>query len=672
MSRQQTLTQIDFVNLNGLADEDGEEDLDFYEKEEKFRRNKRRKTEGDAPISATKHYTQTLTQLDFVSTPLPKFDDLDDVEDLSAIYRRDRLSEIRGPGTDEMIDPQANFMKKMLRHSDQNEANNLVCVMAPPKTPKRTRLYEVLSSQSPTTPLSTHSRIRVEGRSPLKEKCPNFPSQRMSSNPSSLQRQVTKLPKLEIADTFDEEEDAGQQAVTLSSSPSKKGSASKSERVVQNYPYPGSPTSVVKTISRRPNESSPLKRVSKMEIEDSDAESDEEPQTCYDDPGFETQIEAAALVSSSEELQIVCSRSSTEACEKTSQDLPEATYQYSETQRLSTQDFDAMAPRSDRSDIIVSIHPQHVANIVNRRKDHEFRSWPIPDQVARIWVYETKPTSSLKYMASISAVKRPGEILELEGLGNTEFNAGKGARYAYQILQLYELANPVSLATAKANNWLGGPPQKYVYLRPAVLDHLMANLKPAMFTTALNTISLPASSLCGSSDSLDVEAQLHDTMLQFTQHTSPIVNTAHPSSSPIGSSDTKFNAALDLLSTQQDSYRHAQTETQPRPSQATTVDLTQPPSPPLKEQAITQEDGEAYQMDDLTIVPDSPLHSLPPNIPSSSPPLPNNPYLFTQETPMPFLASSPLLTRSQMLPSSLMNDSVPPPPEIIDDSDAEE
>ncbi|KAH8590641.1 hypothetical protein B0O99DRAFT_477959, partial [Bisporella sp. PMI_857] len=115
-----------------------------------------------------------------------------------------------------------------------------------------------------------------------------------------------------------------------------------------------------------------------------------------------------------------------------------------------------MAPRTSDSDVFISIHPSQIKNIVNRTKDHEFRKWGLLPNTIRIWIYETAPKSRVKYMAAISSAKRPGkDSLDDQGLGNAEFNARPdgSAEYAYEILDLYKLANPVSFAEIKQRGW---------------------------------------------------------------------------------------------------------------------------------------------------------------------------------------------------------------------------
>ncbi|KAH6973813.1 hypothetical protein BKA56DRAFT_526295, partial [Ilyonectria sp. MPI-CAGE-AT-0026] len=128
-----------------------------------------------------------------------------------------------------------------------------------------------------------------------------------------------------------------------------------------------------------------------------------------------------------------------------------------------------------KSDILISIHPQHVANIVSRIKNHEFRNYLLPAEVRRLWIYETSPASSVKYVATISAGKRPGEIQDPAGLRNDEFDEGRLERrvkYAYEIHKLEALEAPISLSDLKQNGWLNGPPQKYCYVKQSMRQAL--------------------------------------------------------------------------------------------------------------------------------------------------------------------------------------------------------
>ncbi|KAJ8114371.1 hypothetical protein ONZ43_g4920 [Nemania bipapillata] len=148
-----------------------------------------------------------------------------------------------------------------------------------------------------------------------------------------------------------------------------------------------------------------------------------------------------------------------------------------DSQRLPLDSIRALGPQTPHSDIMVSLHPEHIARIVDRTKNHEFRAWKIPQQVSRIWVYITRPESQLKYMCIFGEPKTPGEVEDENGIGNVDFNQGmKAAKFAYEILQVYELNNPVSLDEMKKKGWVAGAPQKYTYIPPAVVGELTANL----------------------------------------------------------------------------------------------------------------------------------------------------------------------------------------------------
>ena len=144
----------------------------------------------------------------------------------------------------------------------------------------------------------------------------------------------------------------------------------------------------------------------------------------------------------------------------------------------------AMAEPKPARDLILSIHPQHVANIVNRTKNHEFRNYLLPLSVNRLWIYETSPASAIRYVATISHGKRPGEICEPNGLRNDEFDRGdleKRVKYAYEILKLEELEKPYTLATLKYNGWLGGAPQKYCFVKPEMATALSVATRRLVF-----------------------------------------------------------------------------------------------------------------------------------------------------------------------------------------------
>lgn len=183
-----------------------------------------------------------------------------------------------------------------------------------------------------------------------------------------------------------------------------------------------------------------------------------------------------------------------------------------ESQRVPFERIQQLGPQTDRSDVIISVHPEHTEQITEGNKTHEFRNYRIPQTVGRIWIYITQPVCALRYMATISGAKEPGQI-SYEGVGNEEFNEGRGLKFAYELKQVYELNNPVPLARMKENGWVEEAPAKYVYVPPAVLGELMGNLSRALFVEP----GEPQSSQVDMSVSQEVEMQLRSDIAHSTQ-----------------------------------------------------------------------------------------------------------------------------------------------------------
>lgn len=613
--RQSTLTQLSYVS-SGKTVEELDADVEEFEREDRARKSKRRRTYGGKSSLSSRHHTQTLTQIDFVTMArsVEVGDNIVIRESPEAFNSDTGASKRSFTGRIEVQDTQEIDDEEISRTYSASPAASLSTqAMPPPETPAKRRTLEIPSSQSPATPFSIRS-TRSESRSPLKEKTTNST---MSGRSPGIKSSPQKLPKLEIEDTFEWENEESQLS-RIPSSP--KRSSPKSVRFAAR-PDSVVPSTPIATPKQEPC-SSPLishtSTITKTEILDSEADDDDEPETCYDEFGVETEMQAARLFSTPigasstpnpTNLSLSTQSHPSEHHDFTLTQLSQA----EESQRLAKHEIDAMAERTPRSDIIVSIYPGHIANIANGSKNHEFRDWPIPSQVARVWFYETKPSSQLRYMAVISNAKRPGGIENINGIGNKEFNASKKInRRAYEILELYQLATPIPLGELVRNEVLRSAPQKFIYILPATLDDLMSRLEKRVLP--------PPSSRTGhdSSDSQEANAQLRSTIQQFT----PVRNY----------------------------HSH------PRSSQATTVDLTQPETP--------------SQAASIQLVPDSPIVQV---AESQSLPTGNQDMCEIMEDIVPFsLGSSQLLTKSQMLPASLMEDSGPSHRLYIEDSEDED
>lgn len=668
-----------------LGDED--EAAPKSAKSAKSKKDKRRRTMGDEP-SSSKFHTQTLTQMPSWSPQRDIEVEVEEEKNLAVFDTPDRSSQVlvahrRNPSrASKTNSPAIDFSTELPRALGS---------MGPPQTPHRKRLYEIPSSESPASPLSVHSRSsptkHTPSRTPLRECSPNV-SIPFAIGPKSSPPVLPGPPILKIADTYDTEESEHSR---IPSTPSKRSSPTKSVRFAADIPankdeeeedlIPSSSG----LDSLGPIQSSATSRRlvyvdSDLEIQDSEAESEleeeeeetrevgkglqeksndseeskkmededgeAEQETCYGHMGLDTQYEVY------EEVIPSLEHGHREASQELGEETQKSTYM--ESQRISTQHVKSMlatAPPGSNSDVFISVKPSQVEAILDRKKDHEFRSKAFPDTVRRIWLYETAPRSTLTYMAAIGPQKRPGAELSQYGLGNTAFNAhsSKSGEYAYEILGFYELANPLTLRELKSREWLKAPPQAWQTVKPAVLGELIANLLPPIFDETTPIEDTPTSS---STDTQDASAQLFSTIVQFTQPAT--IHTVLPSSSQVVPA-TKLVGAEDDEDHPASPPHEPESHTFPRPSQAETVDLTQ-----------TQCHTPRQTLPE--IIWESPVR---PAASSGSPELPS-PGFQAQDSLVPFsIPSSQLLTKSQMLPAYLLNDSVPGPPPFVQDSQDE-
>ncbi|KAI3321208.1 hypothetical protein HD806DRAFT_503315 [Xylariaceae sp. AK1471] len=326
-----------------------------------------------------------------------------------------------------------------------------------------------------------------------------------------------------------------------------------------------------------------------------------------------------------------------------------------ESQRLPLDTIRALGPQTPNSDIMVSLHPEHIAKIVDRSKNHEFRAWKIPLQVSRIWVYITRPESQLRYMCIFGDPKTPGEIEDETGIGNVEFNRGTmAAKYAYEILEVYELNNPVSLDEMKRNGWVAGAPQKYTYIPPAVVGELTANLRCALFAETTQSESGPRADV---SESQELKAQLQSDADYSTQHYSEMTDEVVPASQ----SSPKNNASTAVVTDKRDFVRP------PFPRVRSISSNQGSPQLPSQRQRSFVRASQATTVSQVSSSPAmSPEKSGPRPILISSQTGSSSPTLLRRTHSS--LRSSQFPTRSQMLPDSLLNDDIHEPPPIIWDS----
>ncbi|KAL2115996.1 hypothetical protein VTJ04DRAFT_10251 [Mycothermus thermophilus] len=153
-----------------------------------------------------------------------------------------------------------------------------------------------------------------------------------------------------------------------------------------------------------------------------------------------------------------------------------------ESQRVPLEVIRSLGPQTDRSDILVAMQPDIVAEIVDGVRIYDFRNYRFPPQVSRCWIYETDPVNEIRYMATLGPAQEPGQIADNTGKGNVEFNAGtSGFQFAHELKQVYVLNNPVPREDMPDNGLGDGPPPRYRYVPPAIVGQLLGNLNRALF-----------------------------------------------------------------------------------------------------------------------------------------------------------------------------------------------
>ena len=112
--------------------------------------------------------------------------------------------------------------------------------------------------------------------------------------------------------------------------------------------------------------------------------------------------------------------------------------------------------------IYVSINPKPASKIVQGIKNYEFRNYIPKKSFKFLYVYVTAPQSQLKYVMEIGNIVKYPEKLESKGDGNLDFNRGKKSKYAYLIIKVHELINPIPLKELKRRFGFV-PPQAFSY-----------------------------------------------------------------------------------------------------------------------------------------------------------------------------------------------------------------
>lgn len=112
--------------------------------------------------------------------------------------------------------------------------------------------------------------------------------------------------------------------------------------------------------------------------------------------------------------------------------------------------------------VFMSIKEIHINRILQRIKNHEFRTKKPKNKVEYIIVYVPTPLKELKYILKVKEpIASPNKIL-IDGFGNQKFNEENKEKYAYPIENVFEINKPIKLDELRSKfNFTA--PQSFAY-----------------------------------------------------------------------------------------------------------------------------------------------------------------------------------------------------------------
>ncbi|KAH6994997.1 PUA-like domain-containing protein [Ilyonectria destructans] len=135
------------------------------------------------------------------------------------------------------------------------------------------------------------------------------------------------------------------------------------------------------------------------------------------------------------------------------------------------------AARPVHTDVILPMQDPYMAQIINGTKNYEFRKYCLKSRIKRIWFYRTAPHSSITHVCETlpAQTRNPGDKpIDEDGLGNVEFNTRHkdwdGYDFAYKIVSVYELRQPISLEMMRAEFGFKSAPRGLVYLPKEIFN----------------------------------------------------------------------------------------------------------------------------------------------------------------------------------------------------------
>lgn len=112
--------------------------------------------------------------------------------------------------------------------------------------------------------------------------------------------------------------------------------------------------------------------------------------------------------------------------------------------------------------VFMSIKEQHINRILNKSKNHEFRTKIPKEKVNYILVYVPTPVKELRYLLKVRDIISTPNKIKIDGYGNDQFNSEKGIKYAYPIEKVYKLNKSMKLQELK-EKYNFTAPQSFAY-----------------------------------------------------------------------------------------------------------------------------------------------------------------------------------------------------------------
>lgn len=115
----------------------------------------------------------------------------------------------------------------------------------------------------------------------------------------------------------------------------------------------------------------------------------------------------------------------------------------------------------------------YMSQILTGAKTHEFRRYPLPDGMLRVWFYISSPTSALQYICEVTALPKRGSIgwtpLPPSANGeNQRYNerdaSMEGFDWAYEIGNVYELREVIGIRKLHTAFGFSNAPRWWMYV----------------------------------------------------------------------------------------------------------------------------------------------------------------------------------------------------------------